>query len=372
MNKRRFKVLGEGSFFGEMVYERAVPRDHPLRQMDQVVDWEPFVERLLSLYRGGGGAVGRPPYDPEVMLKMYLLCHLYGMTHRRAEEFVNDSLSAKCFLGLAVDEPAPDHTTLSVFKQRIEERGGERFMGEMLAELIRQGTGQGIEFGSMQIVDSTAAVANVNTAKDEGRQKKEGKGPRDGSARWGVKHMRRRRNERGEVVKQKQYFYGFKAHVSMNAQAEMITSVVVTPGNAHDGKQFAQLVERDESLGLALGVYSGDRGYDDGANHFLLQSKGLESAILLNDYRTAKKDKNREVWLSLKTSPAYQEGQRQRYKIERKFGEAKQSHRLGRCRYLGWKGFMTQAYMTAMALNLKRMVKVLTGTPFRAQAQALA
>ena len=32
----------------------------------------------------------------------------------------------------------------------------------------------------------------------------------------------------------------------------------------------------------------------------------------------------------------YQAVLRERYKIERKFGEAKQSHGLGRCRYTGW------------------------------------
>lgn len=372
MGKKRFKELGEGTFFGEHLYDRAVPANHPLRQMDQVIDWEPFAKRLLTLYRGGGGIVGRPPYDPVVMLKMFLLCNLYGMTHRRVEEYVNDSLSAKCFLGLAVDEPAPDHTTLSVFKGRIEEQGGERFMVEILRELVRQAVDQGIEFGSVQVVDSTHTDADVNTAKDEHRQNKGGKAPRDGSARWGVKHTRKRRNERGEVVRQKQFFYGFKMHTSMNALAELITSVLVTPGNAHDGKQFPHLVGRDEAQGLPIQIYSADRGYDDGANHYLLYSKGLKSAIHLNDYRTEKKDKHKEVWLTVRQSQAYREGQQERYKIERKFGEAKQNHRLGRCRYLGWKGYMIQAYMTAMALNLKRMVKVLTGTPFRGYAPALA
>jgi IS5 family transposase len=305
------------------------------------------------------------------MLKMLLLCSLYGMTHRRVEEYVNDSLSAKCFLGLAVDEPAPDHTTLSVFKGRIEEQGGERFMVEILAELIRQAVEQGIEFGSVQVADSTNTVADVNTGKDEHRQKKDGKGPRDGSARWGVKHTRKRRDERGEVVRQKQYFYGFKMHASMNALAELITSVLVTPGNAHDGKQFPHLVGRDEVQGLPTEIYSADRGYDDGANHYLLHSKGLKSAIHLNAYRTQKKDKNKEVWVALKQSEAYQEGQKERYKIERKFGEAKQNHSLRRCRYLGWKGYMIQAYMTVLALNLKRMVKLLTGTPFRGKTPVL-
>ncbi|MFW6116487.1 MAG: transposase [bacterium] len=32
------------------------------------------------------------------------------------------------------------------------------------------------------------------------------------------------------------YFYGYKAHTSMSAESNIITSLVVTSGNANDGK----------------------------------------------------------------------------------------------------------------------------------------
>lgn len=367
MARRRFKDLGTGSFFGTLVYDRAVPHTHFLRQLEDVVDWSAFTERLLQLYRGAA-QVGRPPYNPAVLLKMLLLSYLYDLSERQTEMYVNDSLSAKCFLGLAVDETGPDHSTLTVFKRRIIEGGGEVRLQELLAELVQQALDQGVEFGEVQLVDSTHTVADVNTRKDERRQKK-GQGPRDRGARWGVKHTKRHRNEKGEVVTQPEYFYGYKMHTSMNAEAEMITSVLVTAGNGHDGKQFAELVERDEALGLPVGTYAGDRGYDDGENHYLLECKGLHSAIRLNDCRAQKKDKNKGLWLSLLQSPAYQEGQEVRYKIERKYGEGKDNHGLRRCRYLGWRCYAIQAYLTAMVLNLKRLVRLLTGTSFKGRAR---
>lgn len=368
MASKRFKELGTGSFFGKLVYDRAVPEGHFLRQLDQLVNWERYTEKLLRLYRGGG-QVGRPPYNPAVILKMLLLSYLYGLSERQTEAYVNDSLSAKCFLGLAVDEVGPDHSTLTIFKRRIVEGGGEACLQELLAEIVWQAQEQGIVFGTVQLVDSTHTVADVNTTKDDRRQKKGGRGPRDGGARWGVKHKRRHRNEEGQVVTQTEYFYGYKMHTSMNAEAEMITSVVVTAGNGHDGKQFPRLVERDGALGLPVETYAGDRGYDGGENHYLLEIKGLNSALRLNDYRTQKKDKNKAVWLSLLQSEAYREGQRVRYKIERKYGEGKSNHGLRRCRYLGWTRYAIQAYLTAMVLNLKRMVRLLTGTPFKGRAR---
>jgi len=59
---------------------------------------------------------------------------------------------------------------------------------------------------------------------------------------------------------------------------------------------------------------------------------------------------------------------KERYKIERKFGEVKQGHGLGRCRYFGKVKFEVQTFFIAMALNLKRLVKLLTGVGFKTQS----
>ena len=98
--------------------------------------------------------------------------------------------------------------------------------------------------------------------------------------------------------------------------------------------------------------------------------RGLHSAIRLIKTRTEKKDDNKQVWLDLRQTPQYQQGLKERYKVERKFGEAKQGHGLGRCRFLGRMGFTVQACFTANMLNLKRMVKLLTGVGFKTQAVA--
>jgi IS5 family transposase len=371
MPKRRFKELGTGTFFGDLLYERAVPQGHFLRELERVVDWAVFTEQLVALYQGKG-RVGRPPYNPAVILKMLVVSYLYNMSERATEVYVNDSLSAKWFLGLAADEAAPDHSTLTAFKGRIIKRGGERCLRELLEEIIRQAMEAKVAFGTIQVVDSTHTLADVNTAKEKRRQEKEGKPPRDGGAAWGVKGKKKVKDKEGNEVQVKVSFYGYKAHTSLNADAEMITSLVVTPGNQTDGKQFPALLERDQRLGLPVEIYAGDRGYDDTDNHYRLEIAKLKSSLKLNKQRTEKKDKNKEPWVKLLASKEYQAGQRERYKIERKFGEGKAFHGLGRCRYVGWMRYMFQAYLTAMVLNLKRMVRLLTGTPFKGRARLAA
>ncbi len=76
--------------------------------------------------------------------------------------------------------------------------------------------------------------------------------------------------------------------------------------------------------------------------------------------------------MTLKASPGYRAGQKERYKIERKYGEAKENHGLRRCRYLGRMRYAIQAYLTAIVLNLKRMVKVLRGVGFSGEPVRVA
>jgi IS5 family transposase len=368
MEKPRFVETGSGSFFGDYVYDQVVPAQHFLRHLKQIIKWERFTRKLLKLYKGGG-LVGRPPFDPALVLKVELIAYLYNLTERQVEVYINENLPAKYFIGLAVDQKAPDHSTLTVFRERLVKRGKLKVFEEMLEEIVQIALQGGIQFGSIQIVDSVHSIANVNTDKDQKRQNK-GEDPRDPGAHWGVKHKRKVKTEDGKEEEQVQYFYGYKAHISLNAENGLITSLETTSGEAYDGHHFTSLVDHDLQQALPVETYAADKAYDDGENHYNLEVRGLHSAIILKNTRTEKKDNNKQVWLDLVQTPQYQQGKKERYKVERKFGEAKQGHGLGRCRYLGRMGFAVQAFLTAFVLNLKRMVKLLTGMGFKTQTVA--
>jgi IS5 family transposase len=354
METQRYVETGRNSFYGEYLYDQIVPQDHFLRKLRQVIEWKRFTRKLIKLYKGEG-VVGRPPFDPALVLKMELIAYLYKLSERQVEVYINENLPAKFFVGLAVDQKAPDHSTPTVFRERLLQCGKLKVFEEMLEEIVQMALKQDI--------------ADVNTDKDQKRQGK-GKGPHDPDARWGVKHKRKVKTEDGKEVEQTEYFFGYKAHVSLNAENGLITSLEVTSGEAYDGHHFRSLVDHDLKQQLPLDTYAADKGYDDGDNHYHLELRGLHSAIRLMRSRTEKKDDNKQVWLELVKTPQYQQGLKERYKIERKFGEAKQGHGLGRCRYVGKLKFAVQAFFTAMMLNLKRMVKVLTGVGFKTQGVA--
>ena len=146
--------------------------------------------------------------------------------------------------------------------------------------------------------------------------------------------------------------------------------MAVTPGNKTDGQQFPALVQKDGEAGIDARGYAGDKGYDDGDNHEMLFCRGKSSALCLNDYRTKLYPEG--LWADLKASEDCKAGLKERYKIEQKNGEGKRWHGLARCRYLGLVKYRVQSLMTAMAVNLKRIVLLLRGVRFRGPVMPLA
>ncbi len=365
---QRFRPSGLDSYYGESLYQMTVPKTHFLRQLRALVDWEDLTKDLADCYKGGA-EYGPPPYHPAIPFKMLLLSFLYDLSERQTEEFVNENMPAKYFVGLAVHEASPDHSSLTTFKERIIAKEGVEAFEERFQSLVRLAKARGIAFGRIQVVDSTHSVANVDGGKEKERQE-QGKEPRDSGAAWGCKGNKRIKDSQGKALCAPQHFYGYKSHLSVNAQSGIITSVVTTPGNAPDGKQLEQLVQKDAEVGVEAEVYAGDKAYDDGDNHELLREKGKKSALCLKRSRTEKKDRNKGLWEQMKASEEYQGGLKERYKVEQKNAEAKRWHGLGRCRYLGAAKYAVQALMTAMALNLKRMVLLLCGVKFRGAARS--
>jgi IS5 family transposase len=364
----RFRRTGRDSFWGDCVYDAVVPKSHFLRQLGDLMDWDDLTAGLSEYYKGGA-EYGPMPYRPAMLLKMLLLAYLYNLSERQTEEFVSDSLAARYFLDLAANESVPDHSTLSVFRERIVDKGGPAVFEELFKRVVRAAKAKDIKFGRIQVVDATHSLADVDVKQDDKRDDS-GEPRRDEDATWGNKGRRKTKTADGKTVEVHKSFYGYKSHISLNAENGLITAVLPTTGKLPDGQQFPELVMKDEQVGVEALVYAGDKGYDDGENHELLRAKGKKSALILNRYRTEKKDGNKEPWIKLKADEDYQAGKRVRYKVEQKFGEGKCGHGWGRCRYLGLTAYAVQSYLTAMVLNLKRMVRLLLGISFHGQTVA--
>lgn len=58
--------------------------------------------------------------------------------------------------------------------------------------------------------------------------------------------------------------------------------------------------------------------------------------------------------------------------MRRQDGEIKEYHELRRCRYVGLLRYAIQAYLTAVVLNLKHLVRLLTGVTLRGRTTVAA
>jgi transposase len=89
---------------------------HPFyRRLHEILDrakFDRYVERICRKYYAP--TLGRPSIAPGVYFRCFLAGYFEGIDSERGIAYrVSDSLSLREFLGLSLEEPTPDHSTLS-------------------------------------------------------------------------------------------------------------------------------------------------------------------------------------------------------------------------------------------------------------------
>jgi transposase len=102
---------------------------------------------------------GRPGIDPVVYLKMLMVGFFENLRSERAiAARCEDSLSVRAFLGYGLEESTPDHSSLSVIRQRL---GPEIYQGvfELVLSALK---GHGLFRGRHLGIDSSVIEANAS------------------------------------------------------------------------------------------------------------------------------------------------------------------------------------------------------------------
>ncbi len=108
------------SLFYYFRIEDHIPEGHLLRLVDRHIDFG-FIREAL---KESCSHTGRPPIDPEVLLRILLIGYLYGIiSERRLVEDVAMHLAYRWFTGLGFDQEVPHHSIFSknrhgVFRSR--------------------------------------------------------------------------------------------------------------------------------------------------------------------------------------------------------------------------------------------------------------
>ncbi len=134
--------------------ESSVPRDHFYRHLHRVLDLSFVREITADCYASGG----RPSIDPEVFFRLQLLMFFAGIrSERQLMEQVGYNLAMRWYAGYNLDEPLPDHSSLSKIRTRL----GLPVFRRFFAAIVEQCVQAGLVWGEELIFDATKVRANA-------------------------------------------------------------------------------------------------------------------------------------------------------------------------------------------------------------------
>lgn len=134
--------------------ESSVPKDHFYRHLHRVLDLS-FVRDLVADRYASGG---RPSVDPEVFFRLQLLMFFSGIrSERQLLEQAGYNLAMRWYAGYNLDEPLPDHSSLSKIRARLGLPVFRRFFEAITEQCVTAGLVRGDEL----IFDATKVRANA-------------------------------------------------------------------------------------------------------------------------------------------------------------------------------------------------------------------
>lgn len=140
--------------------EALVPKDHLLRKVEKVMDYDWIYERLDPYYNHD---VGRPGTDPVVLIKMVLIQHLFGIPSlRQTYQRIQDTLSYRWFLGYGLLENIPHFATVSyAFCKRFP----DELTQEIFEHILNKALNNRMVDPSIIFIDGTHIKASANKKK---------------------------------------------------------------------------------------------------------------------------------------------------------------------------------------------------------------
>ena len=308
--------------FGDGWISPKVGQNAMLERLAGEVKWYRF-EKLLARLKPDGP--GRPPFDPLLMLKALLLQQWYALSDADLEEAINDRVSFRKFLGLALDAAAPDHTTLCRFRNRLVQEG---LAEKTFAEFGRQLEARGLILRRGTMIDASLVETPFRPGAPDGERPAV-----DADAA-----LTARKGRKGT-------HYGYKMHAGVDQESRLIRRVLLTPANVNDTVPADALVTGDERA-----VYA-DKGYASRARRQWLRASGIKARIMHKSWNGGppltrwQKQHNRLI------API-------RAAVEGVFATLKRWFDYDCVRYRGLHRNTGHLHVLALAYNMKRMLRL--------------
>jgi transposase len=174
MFKPRRKQASQSEFW--VVADR-LPKATPSRfyeLLNETLARMNFAEQVWAICAGAYAEAergGRPGIDPVTYFKMLMVGFFEGIASEREIALrCADSLSLRGFLGYRLDETTPDHSSMSVIRQRLGRACFEQVFALVLVALREHGLLKGRHLG----IDSSVIEANASLRSLSERNTEEG------------------------------------------------------------------------------------------------------------------------------------------------------------------------------------------------------
>ena len=199
-----------------------------LEQMEKVVPWAALVECIAPYYPEG--KTGRPPFSLQTMLRIHFMQQWFTLSDPAMEEAFFDTPVYREFAGLDEFSRMPDESTILRFRHRLEKH--------KLAEQILRIVNEQLSERGLLLKVGTAIDATLIPAPSSTKNKDKARDPEMHSSKKG-----------------KQWYFGMKAHIGVDAESGLVHTVRGTSGNVSDIAEGNSLLHGQERLGF------GDAGY---------------------------------------------------------------------------------------------------------------
>lgn len=199
-----------------------------LAQLERVVPWAALVA-LVAPY-APEGRKGRPPFAIETMLRIHFMQQWFTLSDPAMEEALHDVPLFREFASLGWDVRLPDETTILRFRHLLEQHA----LAEQILTLVNDLLGgKGLLLKAGTVVDATLIAAPSSTKNKDAQ----------------------RDPEMHQSKKGKQWYFGMKAHIGVDADSGLVHTVRGTAGNVSDVVEANSLLHGLESVAF------GDAGY---------------------------------------------------------------------------------------------------------------
>ncbi len=148
---------GQGQLFYEFRLEEAVPEDHLVRKIKELLDLSWVYAELAPYY----SEIGRPSIDPELMIRMLIIGYVFAIrSERQICREVQVNLAYRWFCDLGLEDAIPDHSAFSRARnERFRESDIFRHVFERVVETCIEA---GLVGGEGFAVDASLIEADAN------------------------------------------------------------------------------------------------------------------------------------------------------------------------------------------------------------------